>query len=568
MATTSEEKIHIVPSFDGGMQRKTTSFIRLQTELLLAKNVDLQYVLGGIAKALGYDNLGNAINSSNAVLGCGHLNTSAGTEKLVAFSGTDAYVYNAATGNWDAQSRTFTASQKFECANFLDQMFVVNGYTDVPQNYTGAAWSTATNVTDMPKSPYIILVNSRLYLFGINIAVGGTFKSRAWYCDLPKNNALTWGFESGTDLAQTANSAVITSAGSVFKSRNIKVGDKIFITTGTNAGEYVIKSVDSETQLTLTTELVNTQSGNSFWCGGNWFDVERDNSDIAMGLGKNGSKVLFFKRFSLNAFIKTDDASTDSLNGVRGAPGTTSHRSITNIKGWTFYYADSGIWRYDGGEAIYMSSAIQEVIDGVAAASLTSIVGWQEDNRLLKMYVGDVDNTETGLNIPKCVIVYDTLANTYWVESYAHTINAATEWLNSSSLRNYLFTSDGKCEQTKNGNSFDGTTIDMEVETPFYFPIAPEVAVNMTRWKMYMKQGRDLSLLYKLAYFHDQNGLTIDEDWRNPEVVYANSDVQEVKPQWTDNKASGYALKIIDNSAGVRPVIERIAGYYTGGDVL
>ena len=163
MATTNEERVFIVPSFDGGMQRRSSPFQDRINELKLAKNVDLQQILGAITKALGYTQLGSNIRTTETVLGCGSLNTSGGVNKLIAFSGTDAYVYNSVSEDWDSQGRGYTASQKFQTENFLDQLFEVNGLTDAPENYTGAAWSATNNVTDMPTAKYIKMSRQRLY---------------------------------------------------------------------------------------------------------------------------------------------------------------------------------------------------------------------------------------------------------------------------------------------------------------------------------------------------------------------------------------------------------------------
>ena len=567
MATQNEERAFIVPSFDGGMQRRSSIFQDKLNELRLGKNIDLQHMLGAVSKALGYTQLGSAIGGSGSVLGAGALNTAGGTDKLVAFVGTDAYVYNSATEDWDAQSRSYTAAQSFETESFLDQLFVVNGLTDAPENYTGAAWSTTTNVTDMPKSKTIKRHKERLYLFNINIPVGGNFPSRVWYSDLPKNNALTWGFESGTDLAQTADSAVVTSAAAVFETRNIKVGDPFFITTGTNAGEYEVESIDSETQITLTETLTNTQTSKSFWVGGNWFDVARDNSDVGKGLEESSGRMLCFKRFSLHKFLKTDDVATDQLDPVKGVPGTTSQRGIISIKGWTFYPADSGVWRYDGAESKMVSNPIKEVWDGITAANLLTIVAWAVDDRLIKMYVGDVDNSDTGLTINKCVIVHDPIANTWWVESLADTFNCAVRWVDSTTLKRFAFTDTGKCLQTENGNDFDDEAIDMELETPFYFPISPEVSVNITRFKVFTHEGRAISYEYKLAYYKEKGGYVRDEDWKPLEEKDKTKDEVNLALDEKDNKASGFALKAVDSSAKGRPSILRIVAYYSGGEV-
>lgn len=568
MATTTEERIHIITSFDAGMQRRTTKFLAQQSEVFFAKNVDFQYRLGGIAKALGYEKKGNTVNSGNPILGAASLNTSDGTNKLLAFSGTDAYVYDSSDGSWDAQSRTFTASQKFEAVKFLNQIFEVNGLTDAPQNYNGTDWSTTRNVTDMPKGKYIIEDKLRVYVFNVNIPVGGNFASRFFYSDLPNNNAIQWGLETGTDLVTTNASAVVTSAGSSFLTRGIKVGDPFFITTDADIGEYEVKSVDSETQITLTKDLTAGDTGVSFWVGGNWEDVARDNSDVGTGIGKNSDRVLFFKRFSLHKWNKGNTDSENSLIPVKGVPGTTSHRSIVNVRDFTLYYADTGMWRYDGSSSQLVSNPIQEIIDGVDPDNLGSIVGWAVADRVCKMYVGNVNNTDTGLVINNCVICYDVFANTWWVEEYDDQINASVVWVEDNAVKNFIFSNDGEVFQSEKGNTYNGVAFPMAVETWFYYPIAPEVMVNMTRFKTYTQHGREIQCMYKLAYYSAEGGFRVDSEWRRAKPKYKTEDEQEWILDSDVNKASGYAIKFIESSdTNARPTVERIAMFYTGGEV-
>jgi hypothetical protein len=419
----------------------------------------------------------------------------------------------------------------------------------------------------MPKARYIKVYENRLFLYNITLPVGGSFPSRVWYCDLPKNNAIVWDFESGADLASTSGSAVVTSATAVFKTRGIKAGDPIFITTGTNAGEYEIESVDSETQLTLTQSLSATESSKSFWCGGNWFDVARDNSDIGKGLAINADRLLCFKRFSLYRFLKTPDAVTDSLTPIKGAPGTVSNRGIVNIGKYTFYPSDTGIWRYDGVESLLASSPIQEVWDGVSSANYSSIFGWAVNDRTLKMYVGDVSNTNTGLTINKCVMVYDLIMNTWWTESIADTLVAGSQWLNGNSLQNFVF-GNGECFQTESGGSFDGTEIDMDAETDFYFPISPEVSANITRVKFYTQYGRAINFQYKLAYYTDPSGQQIDSEWRTGAVIDHTEYETNIRINETDNFASGIAFKFREISSTLAKIaISRAVVYYTGGEL-
>lgn len=566
MANSSREKIFIVPAFDLGMQTKSSKFLPQDGEVYLAKNVDLNYRIGAIAKCLGYDNLGNTINSGNTILGVGALQRSSGTNKILAFSGTDAYIYNSGTGAWDAAGRSYTASQNFFTASIIDILMIVNGLTDTPESYNGTSFSINSPHGAPPKAKYITVLDNRVYLFGVNIPVGGNFLSRVWYSDLPNSfdsassgPFLYWGLQANTDLTQTAASAVVTSSNSLFLLAKVKAGDTFVITTGSNAGTYIVSTVDSNTQITLTKTLANNASNSSFWVGGNWFDVDIDNSDIAYGVGTNSGRVLFFKRFSLSVFQKGATAANDILFRVPGAAGTTSQRSVVNIGDNTFYFADTGIWAFNGTRSRLISTPIQDVIDGISNANKTSVVGWSEGEKVLKMYVGDISNTTRDITIPKCVICHDTFSNAWWTEEYPDTIVAHTKWLNDNDLRNYIFSSAGQAFKTQEGGSYDGDSINMVVETWPIFPISPEVAVDFTRFKIFGEDLRDIEVQYKLIYY--ENGL-IDSKWKRLQYKFKSSYEVEVVPDEENNHAAGFALRFPHFSASTRPVIEHVAAYH------
>ncbi len=507
------------------------------------------------------------------IIGSGALNTSTGFDRLLAFtSDGDAYIYDANYSPlWRRQWLTLTANQKVETESFLDMLFEVNGVTDVPRTYNGLttaldSWSTTVNVTDMPYSYYIKLYNNRLYLFNIKLLIGGKFASRVWFSNLPKNGVISWDFESGSDLVQTSSSKVVTSAGALFLTRGIKQGDKFTIATGSNVGEYNVDTVDSETQITLIETMTNSQSGKDFWVGGNFFDVERNNSDVGMGLGLNFDRLLCFKRHSVYKFQKTTDSATDNLLPIKGAPGTTSNRSIVDTPGYTYWWGDTGMWRTEGVSAQLMSIAMQEVVDGMASTSLDDVVGWFENDRIVKMFIGDINNTTTGLIITNCVFCYDTLTNTYWTESYPDTITTAVQFVEGTEKkRTFIFSNAGEVFKTQQGNSFDGDPIYEEIESHPMFAISPDYAVNYTRIKI---QGEKLSSLEVVGWkrvYYDQ-GLK-DTDPQPLDKAYQSEHEIELRTKEGENKCAGFILYIRDNTTNLRPIVNRIVAAWTGGDL-
>ena len=161
---------------------------------------------------------------------------------------------------------------------FLDYLFLVNG-TNSNLVYDGTTWFTGGARIRMPIASYVKTVGNKVYLADLTY-VSTDFKSRVWYSDLPKNNDITWGYETGTNLAQTATSKVVRSANAGFKTYGIKTGDPFFITNGANAGEYTVDTGDHAQQITLVEEKKNAATGSTYWVGSKWFDGRTNRKTI------------------------------------------------------------------------------------------------------------------------------------------------------------------------------------------------------------------------------------------------------------------------------------------------
>lgn len=112
---------------------------------------------------------------------------------------TDMLVFDPGPGTFTPQGLNLTKDYKFEFATYLDGLFCVN-YADATMFYNGTTWSTSTNVTNAPKSKYIIPYGDKLYL--LNIDVSGTkHPSRVAMSSLPDPDAytITW------DMGSTGN---------------------------------------------------------------------------------------------------------------------------------------------------------------------------------------------------------------------------------------------------------------------------------------------------------------------------------------------------------------------------
>lgn len=477
-------------------------------------------------------------------------------EKLIAVWEKTPMVYN---GSGWIRGATLTDNKDAYMASFIDKVFLVND-TDNNFEYNGTYWTSNENAKGSPIAKFIFPLSTRLFLFNIQI-LGTRYASKCWYSDLPNNNTLTWGLESGTDLVQTAGSAVVTSASSFFKDRNIKVADPLFILSGANKRNkfFTVQSVDSDTQITLTEDMTATDTG-SFWLGSNWFDVETDDGDMGNGLGSASNELILYKKNSVSRY----NVEGQALRRIKDIPGTTSPRSIVSWGGYSYWYHPSGIYRTGGGLGENISAPIEDMIDGVADVSQTLVVGFVDQIRNeVGMYLGDI-TLRDGETITDCAVVLDLDSNIWTPRSYDRPFKVATNWLKSSIPEIYIGDDSSGVFKLNSGTQFKTSDIPFGLELYPIFPAGEDALVIFNRIRVYIENGPDIQIFYKLIYKprHGVEGI-----WDSDDTWYAlrGSQIGD-RVDWyfpTDARASGVKLKFVESGGDESFLIEKITLYYS-----
>lgn len=391
-----------------------------------------------------------------------------------------------------------TAGKQVEFENFLQSLFFQN-YTDTPLTFNGTAW-TRNNVSKVPLSKYIKLWKGQLYLGYINIA-GAEYPSRIWRSDPPRNNMLTWGYETGTNLTTIAGNSLVSSANAGFLANNIKRGDPFYITSGAAAGEYRVFTVSADQQIILTNiypYLAPSQSstGASYWAGGNWIDFDRDDGDFITGLAENTYQLIVFKRDSLHRYDGLKPAK------VRGAVGTTSPRSISNLHELTIYFyggigVRTGFYAYDGRESIKISAPIEDYIQGINMNNFSTIVAWTE-GELYRAFVGDISNTNTTDVVPKAVVTWDYNTRTWSIDPIADNITVANSFRQFVTQQIFLATDQDEIMITPSGYSFNGQPIPWQVTTNTMYPSGTENINTFSRVQILSDNAGGIQVKYRL----------------------------------------------------------------------
>lgn len=484
-----------------------------------------------ISGLIGYNRSGSSVN------------------KLLAGFGTD--IVDVTTGL--GYQLNLTSANNVEMEVFLDRVFFQN-YAERPLTLNGSASKWTPEYAEralIAKYLKNYKEKSRLYLANckfpnpqtINDKDGNalTFPSRVFYPDLFLGNNLTWGIEWGTNGKSYLDSPYFELAQPVvqnFKTSNIKVGDPLFITSGNTqlvTKPYFVASVESPFRLRLTENLPVTATSLHYWVGSNWFDVATDDNDQITGLGTNSTRLLIFKLMSLWYYTGTQ------LRQAKDAVGTSSHRSVINKGGYTYYFHGSdpdiaGIYRFDGVSSIKVSRAIDPYIRGMDTGNYDNVVAWEEGEDL-RFFIGDLTNANHDISLTNAVATINTVTNAWDVSPIADVITAATTYRTNNRRDTYTGTSDSQVMKMSSGNSHNGTAIRLNVETGPRYPAGTDVINDFTHLQVIARKGRGIKVGLK------RWGKPTGVDDRYIPLGELSDDMTELNIPRGKNTASGYSLQ-------------------------
>lgn len=498
------------------------------------------------------------------IKGLGGLNTSLGTNKLIAAYGND--LIDVDTGSGYGVNLTSTNDVNFE--SYLDSLFFQN-FADRPKSFNGTSWTTK-HLNHVPLAKYIKLFNERLYLGYIKIN-STTYASRVWYSNLPVvdnagNFTIQWGFQSGTNGSVVANTNRFRAAFAGFQTYGLKVGDPLIVESGANAGQYRIARISDDQMVEIVGTFKTTQSNITYWAGSNWFDVRTNNSDVVTSLSENSNNLLIFKNDTLHRYNLT------SLKTVRGL-GTTSNRSVVFFPGRdiNIYFHGStadktGFYMDNGRESLNISRKIQPFMDAISSSNYNSVVAWNEGDTY-RAFVGNISNQNSSndsYNISDSNVVYSysIVDNSWKIDPIADVITASCHFRESNVLKVFLGNDSGEVFLTPSGYSFDGDPIRFNYQTRTLYPRGSEVVNIFTRIKVVARDASRVSVYYKLW----GTPFDIDQTWTG--LGNLTKDTTEFQIPSRHNKGCGIQLAFMEmGTKEPVQVIEKISIYSVGDSV-
>ena len=225
------------------------------------------------------------------------------------------------------------------------------------------------------------------------------------------------------------------------------------------------------------------------------------------------------------------------------------------MRNWTFWFHPTGIWRYDGSEAVLISRAVQEYIDGIAAANYDAVVAWKVGEKL-RVYIGDVDNSDADLTLTDCILEYDTVTQTWAPGTQGKAITCTTNFIESGAQNIYLGDDDDEVFQDNTGNSDDTAPISWRVETGWHFPQGTQAELEFTRLFVHTKRGRSINVKYKL---YGPKGE--DKEWRPLNDLEDSFTELPLSPR-EGAFGRGINFLLIESSTNKPPVTDKIDVFY------
>lgn len=418
------------------------------------------------------------------------------------------------------------------------------------------------NMTKAPYSKFLKSWNNRMYagycrIYILQSGHNLIYKNKIFYTDLPNNREVNWGLESGYVFIGDGDvgdyNGDLIAANSIsqnidFVKNKIKIGDPIFLgpNDSNSTWDYTkyltVKEILSPRLIKVNEKIPGSareyiKDWGYIWVGSNWFDVPFSSDDEMMGFGENNNRLLIFGKNSLFRY----DGST--LYQVKGVPGTTSNKSIQNIRNYTIYYHGStkektGFYMYDGVTSTKISSAIQPFIDGIADGF--EPVAWREGD-IYRAYVGNISNinsTNPAYNISKtnAVFTYDVVQNRWFIDTINTVIKSSYTFFESGVEKTLIGNDSSQVLTAGYGNSFNGVDIPFKLETQPYYPRGSEVMNRFTRIKIVGRDVRGILVQYKLW----DTPLKVDDEYTS--LGELDNDTTELLIPTNHNKSCGIQL--------------------------
>lgn len=401
--------------FSGGLQTATSRLLMKDNELSRAVNTRYNKKIGGATRRQGHEIVGFPVEDGNQINGGNSFFQKDGNNKLLVANddSTDAntYLRYERQPYWIDAVTDLTQGAKLEFENFLDKAFIV-GYststdTFIPTTSLDGTLtsSTSSDVYNAPRGKYIIKYGDKMYI--ANCWVGGKKYPARVYRSSSLMDTITFinSDQKGLLWQLEVDSAMYLKEGMTIdiygEASNQKKVDSLTIVSVDKANNKITFSpttIDVSDRDEIYLEDKKGTSG-IFWNtdypnpeGSDFLGIPPVKNEVPdiTGIALNNNRLLIFTEHSI---WKWDNA---NLVNISKTIGTTSHRSITEVQGWTIFLHKTGVWGYNdsNGQLQLLSRPIQNYIDAINQPNFYTACGIVHGD-IYKLSVGQLSEVDS-----------------------------------------------------------------------------------------------------------------------------------------------------------------------------
>jgi len=194
----------------------------------------------------------------------------------------------------------------------------------------------------------------------------------------------------------------------------------------------------------------------------------------------------------------------------------------------------------------------------------TEVVGWSVNDEIVEFYIGTV-TLRDGDTIENCVISFDTTTEQWSTKSLPWGIEQKTVWYQSGVPNTYISNTIGQVLKVNDGYSYAGRDISFQLEDWPVFPEGFDVLLDFQRLRLYIENGFDIQVLFKLYYRPTVKDSiwVIDKDWKPLRGSSRGDKVEFVFDAEKPHRACGIAFKFIQSSSNESFLVEKYILYYS-----
>lgn len=211
--------------------------------------------------------------------------------------------------------------------------------------------------------------------------------------------------------------------------------------------------------------------------------------DVITGVGKNQDNMFIGCRNRI--YLLTQNYERVPIANI----GVTSHESIVDYLGWTFFASDDGFYAFNGADPVKISIPIQEYWDAMSQSQKESIHAAIKGDSIY-VYFGNI--TVDGESLNNTYFRYNINQNTWNRLEAGVDLTMFHTFVTSSGIAVFAGDTNGRVYEMFTGGDQNGAEIYTEITTPWLYGSGAKYVDNFRELSAHGEKLSGLKVLYQI----------------------------------------------------------------------